>query len=199
MDYLKIAQQYFSYGLSVIPIGDDKIPMGKWTDNQTKAIEPGNNFTNCKNIGLVCGVQNILAIDLDCKYDITGKLFENYKKEINECDPTLLKKLTVQSTKNKGYHFIFKCSEIEGNLKLANRYCTEQEKIDKPKEKIKVLIETRGNKGYIIVAPSEGYKLLYGSFDKIQEITPKQKNILYDCTKLFNEVKNELKDRKSVV
>lgn len=194
MDYLKIAQQYFSYGLSVIPIGDDKIPMGKWTDNQTKAIEPGNNFTNCKNIGLVCGVQNILAIDLDCKYDITGKLFENYKKEINECDPTLLKKLTVQSTKNKGYHFIFKCSEIEGNLKLANRYCTEQEKIDKPKEKIKVLIETRGNKGYIIVAPSEGYKLLYGSFDKIQEITPKQKNILYDCAKLFNEVKNELKD-----
>ena len=191
-----IATQYTGYGLSIIPIGRDKIPMRSWTINQKEIIIPGQEFDNCESIGLVCGSVsgNIITIDIDLKYDITGTLYEDYKKEINLCDSTLLKKLTVQKTKNNGYHFIFRCKEIEGNLKLANRYVTKDEQEKNPKEKIKVLIETRGNLGYIIVAPSEGYNVVYGSFESIQEITPEQKQILYDCAKIFNEVREQKKD-----
>ncbi|MCL5460178.1 hypothetical protein M3M33_16185, partial [Loigolactobacillus coryniformis] len=37
-------------------------------------------------------------------------------------------KLVVQKTKGGGFHFIYRCSVIAGNLKLANRKTTAEEK-----------------------------------------------------------------------
>ena len=51
-----------------------------------------------------------------------------------------------------GAHLAYRCSEIEGNQKLAQR-------LDK-----KALIETRGEGGYIIVAPSHGGVNLKGAY-----------------------------------
>jgi hypothetical protein len=182
------AKEYFKLGLSVIPIGDNKIPQGSWKKNQAELIEP--SFTTCKGIGLVCGeVSGFLqCIDIDSKYDLTGKLFDNYKKLILDADKQLLHKLVVQSTPSGGYHFIFRCKEIEGNKKLANRHCTDAEKLENPKDKVRVLLETRENGGYFMIAPSEGYKIIFGSLDKIQEITPTERQTLFLCARLLNEV-----------
>jgi hypothetical protein len=185
---IKEAKEYFKLGLSVIPIGDNKIPQGSWKKNQSELIEP--TFTSCKGIGLVCGEVSgyLQCIDIDSKYDLTGKLFDNYKKLIYETDKNLLKKLVVQSTPSGGYHFIFRCKEIGGNTKLANRHCTEQEKKENPKDKVRVLLETRETGGYFMIAPSDGYKIIYKSLDKISEITPSERQTLFLCARLLNEV-----------
>ena len=149
-------------------------------------------MSSCYGIGLVCN-GGVTAIDFDLKYDTTGTLFVRYKKAVNEINPELLKKMVVQKTTSGGYHMVFKSSVIEGNKKLAQRHANEEEIAIG--EKVKVLIETRGEKGYIAIAPSPGYELIYGSWDKIQTITEEEREILLNVARDFNEVIKEFKPK----
>lgn len=185
---IEIAKEYYQSGLSIIPIGEKKLPIGSWKKNQSELVEP--SFSSCIGIGIVCGEVSggVECIDIDSKYDLTGKLFENYKNLIKEADKNLLKKLVVQSTPSGGYHFIYKCGTIEGNKKLANRYATEAEKLENPKDKIRVLIETRGIGGYFMVAPSDGYKVIYGDLKQISILSALERETLLVCARTLNEV-----------
>jgi len=113
-------------GLQFMPVLENKRPIfDEW---QTTKKE--YDFSRAKAIGLVCGQISdyVQAIDVDLKYDITGKIFDEFKKQVGEIDKNLLRKLTVQSTVSGGYHLIFKCKAIEGNRKLSERYTTEEER-----------------------------------------------------------------------
>lgn len=83
-------------------------------------------------VGLVCGKPsgNVECIDIDLKYSLDPKLFDKYKKLVQSINENLLKKLVVQKTRSGGYHLIYRCSEIAGNLKLANRPTTDEEKAE---------------------------------------------------------------------
>jgi hypothetical protein len=81
-----------------------------------------------------------------------------------------------------GAHLAYRCSTIEGNKKLA-----------KGKNK-KALIETRGEGGFIIVAPSHGgvnaageYVLESGGVAAIVTITPKEREALHDIARMLDE------------
>jgi hypothetical protein len=185
---IQTAKKYYQSGLSIIPIGEKKLPIGSWKKNQTELIEPA--FTSCIGIGIVCGKVSggVECIDIDSKYDLTGNLFDNYKNLINEADKNLLRKLVVQSTPSGGYHFVYRCEIIEGNKKLANRHTTEAEKAENPKDKIRVLIETRGEGGYFMVAPSNGYKVVYGDLNQISILSALERETLFVCARTLNEV-----------
>jgi len=185
---IEIAKEYYHSGLSIIPIGEKKLPIGSWKKNQTELIEP--SFSSCVGIGIVCGEVSggVECIDIDQKYSLDGKLFENYKNLIAQADKNLLKKLVVQSTPSGGYHFVYKCATIEGNKKLANRHTTEAEKLENPKDKIRVLVETRGIGGYFMVAPSDGYKVIYGDLKQISILNALEREILFVCARTLNEV-----------
>lgn len=178
--------------LQYIPINEKKVPMvSAWqTSNAT------HDLTKGAGVGIVCGKlsDNIEAIDFDMKYDITGTLFARYKKEVLRLAPGLLEKMTVQKTVNKGFHFLYRCETIEGNLKLANRYATETEAIKG--EKVKVLIETRGEGGYVAVYPTKGYELVYGTFDTISQISEQERLLLHEVARTFNEVFKEVTHKK---
>jgi hypothetical protein len=196
MNYRKVATDLYKCGLSVLPIGEDKMPIGKWKKNQTELIEPDSRFNDCLGIGMCCGTdQNIQCVDIDCKYDLTGTLFADYKNQIALFSKDLLKKMTVQKTQNNGYHFIFRCAEIAGNQKIANRLATADEYLTK-KEKTKTLIETREAGGYIMIAPSPGYEIIYGDLTNLMEITPDERQILLTCASTFNEFFVESSDYK---
>ena len=187
-----VANEYHALGISVIPVNEFKIPIGKWKVSTERLIPPNEQYgfkQNYQGLGIICGAVsgNAEMIDIDCKYDLTGTLFEDYKNSIAEVDKELLKKLVIQKTLNAGYHFIYRCETIEGNQKLASRPATEDEKKNK-KEKFKVLIETRGEGGYFICAPSKGYEVIQGSFDNIPTITPEERNTLLNCARTFNQV-----------
>ena len=175
-----------------MPIQLDKTTLHEgWTNKQVEY-----EFSAAQGVSLVCGALsgNLEAIDIDLKYDLTGPLFERYKKEIFIQDNTLLKKLVVQKTRSGGYHFIYRCAKIEGNKKLARRHATDEEKAKN--EKIKVLLETRGEGGYIACWPTKGYQIVHGSYESIETITEEQRDILFSVAGSFNEYFTEYQPRR---
>ena len=203
-------------GLQFIPVDDRKVPKVKnWQSAITKY-----DLSDCWGVGLVCGKPsgNVEVIDIDCKYDLTGNLFDNYKRIVQDVAPELLKKLVVQKTKNNGYHLIYRCSKIEGNLKLANRHTTDAERLDtyeksygaavldnkgdadavkiankaKENDKVRVLFETRGLGGQIVCSPTSGYKMIYGDLCSISEISSEERDTLHSVARQFNQVFEEI-------
>lgn len=215
-------------GLQFMPVLENKRPI----HNEWQITKKDYDYSGINAIGLVCGKisGNVESIDFDLKYSLNPKMFNEYCTIVKQLDPTLLPKMVVQQTVSGGFHFVYRCSFIEGNLKLANRPTTEAEKkatYDKSyaaeynklieakhepekaenaakivaensaeNDKVRVLIETRGEKGYIATFPTKGYSLKQGSFDNIQTITPEQRSILFNVAFGFNEVLKEIVHRE---
>lgn len=208
--YVNIAKKYSAAGYSVIPVTSNKVPAIKeWKEFQSRPMtgdECEKYFKNCFGIALLCGVNNVTAIDFDLKYDMSKDLFERFKEKIPK---DLLKKMYVQSTRSKGYHFVFTCDKVEGNQKLASRYTTEYEKHETYmdsfrdpvrrkralktalNDKTRVLIETRGLGGYICINPTPGYRNIYG---KLTHISEEEYDILMSIAREFNDTREVKKD-----
>jgi hypothetical protein len=215
-NYVELAKQYSKAGYSVIPVTSEKIPaIRDWSQFQTRPMtekECETYFSNSWGIALLMGgSKKTTAIDFDLKYDLSGDLFDRYKKALPE---DLLRKMFVQTTKNKGYHFIFSSDVVEPNQKLASRYTTEYEKHSTYMEafndaktrskalkiasndKVRVLLETRGGSttvsgGYVVMSPSPGYEFVYG---KINHISIEEYNLILETARSFNDVVEERKD-----
>lgn len=170
-------------GLQFMPIKSTKAPIFRnWQNTETKY-----DLSNVEAVGLVCGrfSGNLEVIDFDLKYDLTGTLMKRYKELVAEYSPTLLDRLVWQETPTKGFHALYRCSEIAGNKKLAQRPATDDEM--KKGDKVKVLIETRGEGGQIAVHPTPHYRLIKGTWNNIPTITPSEREILHLCASNFNE------------
>lgn len=214
MNYVEIAKKYCKAGFSVIPVTANKVPaIREWKQFQTKPMNEKEceiHFNNCYGMALLCGVNNVTAIDFDLKYDLSNDIFERYKDLIPK---SLLKKMYVQSTKSGGFHFVFMCETLENNQKLASRYTTSYEKHNTYMEnfnnvdtreralkiasndKTRVLIETRGKGGYICINPTPNYKKVYG---KLEKISKEEYEILMTAARSLNDVKEIRKELKSV-
>jgi putative DNA primase/helicase len=171
---MKISE-FLTSGFSIIPIGTDKKPIGKWKEYQSVIMpieEAKIKFKGAPKIAVVCGAVsgNAECIDVDLKYDETGDLYQRLTAAI---PADIFKKFVIQKTISGGYHFWYRCSEIEGNLKLATR------------EDNNVLIETRGEGGYAIVHPSAGYEMIQGIFSEIKELTPAERKTVLDICRSF--------------
>lgn len=189
---IEAAQKYTSLGFSALPMKQDKRPgISRWTERQKAIITPNGEFDDSYGIALICGKVSggLECIDIDTQYDLTGSLYQDYTKEINNAMPGLLDKLIIQQTPSGGYHFIYRYSAPEGNLKLARRNATEEER--KKGEKVHPLIETRGEGGYFGASPTPGYKLIVGDFEFINQITDIERDTLFSIARSFNQVFTE--------
>lgn len=176
-------QKYYELGLSTVPINDKKQPIVKWKLSQSELVK--YDYSTAYGIAMVCGKVsgNIEVIDFDTKYDVTGTLMKRYRELVDSHSPNLLKKLVWQRSQSGGFHAIYRCEKIEGNLKLARRAALESEVGDK----VKVLIETRGEGGYVAIHPTPNYSLISGTFDGVPCIDASERNILHLCARNFNE------------
>ena len=174
------ALEYLEAGLSVIPTKEDKLPAIAWKKYQTETIktEEIDSLFNSPGIAIICGAisGNLEVIDVDVKHDNTGSLWEDLRTLIEDNLPDIYSSLVIAQTKSGGYHIYYRCSEIAGNLKLA------------VKENREVLVETRGEGGYIIAPPSPGYKYIQGEPNNIPTITPEERDILFSISKSFNQL-----------
>lgn len=170
-------------GLSVIQIADGKRPAGKWSEFQDRLPTEIEASSIVPPIGIICGKVSggLFCIDADTKNDPGDEIYTMWKNSIKETFPELLKKLIVERTPSGGFHFIGRCQKPIRNRKLAGHADNE-----------KAALETRGEGGYFVCAPSPGYTLTQGSFTEIQTITPEEFDFIINSAVALNkQVKNE--------
>ncbi|WP_018629231.1 bifunctional DNA primase/polymerase [Niabella aurantiaca] len=197
---IEIAKEYIKSGVSVIATDANKRAVLPWkkyelnfaTDDDLKEMF-GHHKT--EGIAVLCGrlSGNLEVIDIDCKYDTTKSLFQDYIQEITDANSDLAQRLVIAKTKGNGYHIYYRCPVIEGNKKLAQRFTTDEEKAKNPHEKVKVLIETRGQSGYVIAPPTTGYKFTQGDIGSIPEISEDERRVILEIARSFNKVIEEYK------
>jgi hypothetical protein len=194
MNLLITAKKYIAANISVIGVDEHNRAFIKWTKVQhalptEEDIQAHFTHKRCVGIAIVCGAisGNLEVIDIDCKYDITGTLYEDYCAAIREESPELLEKLPKERSRNGGYHFYYKCEVIQGSHEIAQRPTTKDELVENPNQKIKVLIETRGEGGYVVAAPTEGYKFITEN-KQIPVISIDEREILFNCARRFHTV-----------
>lgn len=152
--------------------------------DKTKFIAKGIKvFTTPLAIGIVTGaVSNSLeVIDVDTKHDVKGTLWGDLKQLLEDNLPELYNSLVIVRTQSGGYHIYYRCSQIEGSLKLATAVNNN------------VLVETKGEGGYIVAPPSLGYEFIQNNYTTIPTITPEQRELILAIARSFNEVKEEVK------
>ncbi len=173
--------EYARAGLSVIPVKKDKRPaLQSWSKYQREPMHDdiiSDHFSKpgAQGIAIICGKVsgNLEVLDVDVKYDGTGNLAQNLLDLVAGTITDV--ELPVVQTVNKGLHLYYRCSEISGNQKLATNVKRE------------VLIETRGEGGYVVAPPSPGYNLFHGEIMAIPEITPEQREKLFAIAASFDE------------
>ena len=193
-DFIKLAKAYSKEGYSVIPVGTNKVPTIRgWREFQNRVMtdeECELHFKNAYGMALIGGVNGVVMFDHDLKNDITG---DYYDRLVSRIPKKLMEQFYIQKTQNNGIHWIVKTDSMEGNLKLANRMTTPEEKhriylenFENPLTRNKalkiasnyntlVLSETRFKGGYCLIAPTKGYeavsgKIGYISKDEYEEI-----------------------------
>jgi len=144
------------------------------------------NYSTVSGIAVVCGKVSggLEVIDIDTKNDVTGLLYQTI---IDNIPDHTLGKLKIIQTKSGGYHMYYRCSKIEGNQKFAMRAATESELKQSPHLSQVVLIESRGEGGYVIAPPTDGYMLISEN-KKINFIDESERLVLLEILRSFNEV-----------
>lgn len=205
--FSKLALKLREGGYYPIPVNKDKNPIcTHWGEGIEIPIE---DFNKCYGIAIAMGKfknKNLIAIDFDLKYLINEEPEVFMSKVKKSLPPEILKKVfLVQRTQSGGYHWIFITDVESKNQKLAQRATTNEEKyetlisnIDKfePKDfnkiiksaifdKVRVIIETRGSGGYVLIYPTNGYEKVY--LNNVQHsLNENEHFILLDSLREFN-------------
>lgn len=193
-DFIKTAMLYSELGLSVIATDVLKQSVVKWKEFQSHPANPAQFTRMFKHpavhgLAIVTGTVsgNLEVIDIDSKYDLDTLLSKRLLSDVGNTLPELVGKLVIVQSRSGGIHLYYRCEEVESNQLLARRPTTEKEKQIHPKEKIKVLIETRGMGGYVLAPPSPGYQFLQHDFTKIPNISREERNIILTSARSFNQ------------
>lgn len=113
--------------------------------------------------GLIMGYGGFHVIDVDVKNHPEPDSEGFFRRIWLDIPEELKSKLTVQRTRNNGFHLIYKCRVPA----IAQRIILNAE-TGKP------IIEIIGSNNYILTYPNPGYSIVSGSLSKVQEITEKE-------------------------
>jgi len=205
---IEYAKHYLNAGLSVLPANPQLkyAALQHWkpfqhrlpTDAEVRAWF-GNGHTGvCIVAGAVSG--NLEMMD----FDLEAELFEPWCDRIKQADPNLLDRLVIETSQSGGRHVIYRCdSDVSGNLKLAQRkVCVPSgdeiiigSKSHKPRKDkdgqwhvVLTLIETRGQGGLFLCAPTPGYTLLQGELTSLPTLTTDQRELLLEAAWSLTEL-----------
>ncbi len=208
------AEALVAAGLCALPAirrGDEKrVALAKWKPYQErlpKTEELESWFgQNADAICIVCGCVsgNLEMID----FDLGGEAFDAWKQAVNEQMPGLLDRLVIETTPSGGFHVVYRCDgAVSGNMKLASRVIetdgpepiTIGAKDYTPRKSSSgqwqvtiTMIETRGEGGLFLCAPSDGYELIQGELIATPTITIDEREVLLGCAWAIDELPREI-------
>lgn len=186
-------------GLSVLPCRADgtKRPDGPWKTAQHAAAGPDavaawyGPGAPTRGLGVVCGAVSghLELLELDhggtelwqafvarCRDAGLGELLDRVVEGYSERTP------------GGGLHLLYRCPDgVEGNQKLARRTVDGE---------VQVLFETRGEGGFVVVAPTNGachptgrpWVRAHGGWDTIATITGAERQALLEVARSFDEL-----------
>jgi len=176
----RAATDYLAAGLCVLPArrAEKRPAVGRWKQYRKRLpteAELSAWFTNDPDaICIVCGHVSGNGEMID--FDAGGELFDAWAALI---PPDLLSKLVIETTQRDGRHVYYRCeAKVCGNMKLAQR---------SDGEKIVTLIETRGEGGLFLCAPTAGYEVIQGDLCDPPMITVAERDLLLQTAWELNE------------
>jgi hypothetical protein len=152
-------------------------------------------------ICIVCGAisGNLEMIDFDC----AGEAYEAWRAMVEEIEPGLVDRLFVESTPSGGRHVVYRCeAPVCGNTKLAQRRVdaggdapvviggktlTPRRGADGKWSVVVTLIETRGEGGMFLCAPSPDYEAVAGTLASPPLVTAEEREVLLGCAWRMND------------
>jgi len=187
---LSLAQTGLALGFCVIPPEEDgsKKPIGPWRTYEHRlptAAEIQHWFPPTRQgIGVIAGAVsgNLEVLDFD-HWDTYQSFLARAREQGLEALVSRIRAGYEEQTPKPGAHLLWRCSTIAGNLKLA---CTQT---------YQTLIETRGEGGFCILAPSHGtvhesgkpYRRLQGGWESIVTLTPTERDAILTLCRSFDE------------
>jgi hypothetical protein len=169
-----IALQYVMDGLSAIPaiVAEKRPAIYSWKTYQKRlpTLEEWDKWI-ADGLCIICGEVsgNLLMID----FDQQAKAFESWKQSIPH---DIYNRLVIEQSQSGGLHVIIRSeNSVPKNQKLA---------VDKDK---KILIETRGEGGLFLCAPTQGYKLIQGNFSNIWTFYESEIDTLLNAATALNQ------------
>ena len=174
------ANAYLAAGLCVLPaIRAEKRPVvGQWKRYRIRLpteAELSAWFDNGPDaVCIVCGAVSGNAEMID--FDAGGELFDAWARRI---PADLLARLVVETTQRGGRHVFYRCkAPVCGNMKLAQR---------REGDKTVTLIETRGEGGLFLCAPTAGYAAIQGDLRTPPVLTEADRDTLLSAAWELNE------------
>lgn len=168
MSVAEAAEAWRSAGVCTIPIlpGGNKKPAIQWGKYQIQLpveTELSEWFGNGHPYGLALLMGKISGgMEMT---EIEGRAVDRMSDLGHACDAAgigdLWNRLLIgyaETSPTGGVHFIYRVTgmDVPGNKKIASRPATAEELEVRSDDRIKVLAETRGEGGYVVVAPTDG-------------------------------------------
>lgn len=194
----------YQAGINVLPIRADgsKCPaLRGWRVYQQRRTTPGEirQWFHRAERGLAIVTGDISggleALDIDSR--------ETYQAWLDQIrDDPVLRPLYerivggyLEATPDGGRHLLYRCEGTGRNQTLARRPLADA-------QGYQTLIETRGNGGILIIAPSGGsvhpsgrpYRLLSGGIPHIATITPEERMLLLTLARSFDETPVKIRE-----
>lgn len=177
---IEVAQKYKDAGFSCLPTQKDKSPaISAW-----KGVEIAPALFTSYGIGIKCGASsgNLECMDFDNHFGDAKEVISAFMKIEGVQEIYEKYRLPIETSMRGGFHLLYRCETIEGNKKLALRPIKRDGKLGRD-----VLIETRGEGGYFVAAPTPGYQVIKNDICNVAYITPGERGVLLSAARYFNE------------
>ncbi|GEL17661.1 phage/plasmid primase, P4 family [Pseudonocardia asaccharolytica] len=209
------ALAWYDAGCSVVRVALDgsKRPDGPWKQYQTQRADRDTVqrwFSNGHpGVGVICGTvsRHLEMLELEGRAITEGLL----PKMAAACDELgvgdVWRAVTggcAEASPSGGLHVYYRVSDgVAGNTKLTQRLARDDEYTDeerdlatKGKTIVRSLIETRGEGGFVVVAPSTGrvhpsgkpYVFLAGDPSRIPTVTGKQRDLIHIAARSLDQI-----------
>lgn len=202
---LDVALEYLRSGLCVLPaILDEKRPaLTGWKQYQHRLpteVQVRAWFVEAQALCVLAGEVSDHLEMID--FDYEGELYDRWRELVNGEAPGLLDRLTIERSQSGGRHVVYRCSQaVPGNRKLSQRTvvvpsaepvviagkCHVPRLVGDRYEVTCTLIETRGEGGLFLCAPTPRYCVEQGSFEDVAVLDEGERAILIEAACALNE------------